>query len=236
MVLKVNKQLILEDYMQDMIDGMDSDDAVNKWGVPVEDETKYEHEKDKFIKPQSTDKPGSFLKSKYYLYDDPDNISYRMLDQIAHKHNVPFSKGIENSHEYMKELGHMENDYLPHGGNNVKDSTIKGLYQVSNDQLHTDKTRFTKYFTLDDEAPYMDRKTGLNVDQMDDKQQTVATIAGLSQHPNSNSNGLHRFSKMMNGDTKAGYDMYIHDHHTDPSHKPMMARAEKIMKNIKLKS
>jgi len=232
MKYKINKNLILEDYMQDMMDGMDHSAAVAKHGVNIDQHLQDEHIINKTLSTQF-DEPGKFLKHKYPLFDDPDHVSMRMIRNIGNSHGIDYEKAVDNSHKYLSSVGHIENDGKAHGGNGVKGSTIEGLYQTSDDQAQTAKTRFSRNFKLDAAAPYLEKHSDIQVKDMTDKQQTAMTIAGLSGHGNS-TNRLQHFSRMLDGDQKAAEDMYYKDHHTKPD-PATYARAERIFDNMKLK-
>ncbi len=233
MKYKINKpliSLILEDYMQDMIDGMDNAKAIQLNGYDAKDYVQDESLLDKTITPDSPPTPkGTYLKSKYNLFDTPDHASLNMIRKSAIDHNIPYEKAVSNAHKYMHAIGHIENDNHVHGTNHRNGSTIKGLYQTSDAQEHTDKARFHRIFKLDHKVPYLNVGSDTHVKDMDAKQQTALTIAGLEGHGNSQ-NRLQHFSKMLQGDHKAGHDMYYRDHHTNPDAKTYK-RAKQIFKD-----
>jgi len=229
MKIKINKKLLLEDYMQDMINGVEDPPSVRN-AESIDSSIENERLLDHIVK--SDGKPGSYVKSKYDLFDSPDHTSLRMIKQLSKDAHIPYEQSVNNTHKYMKTIGHIENDNHVHGTNHVKGSTINGLYQTSDAQNQTDKNRFYKHFKLDGTADYLDRHKGLSTKDMNTQQQTAMTIAGLSKHGNS-TNSLHHFSKMMDGDESAAKDMYFKDHHTNPDTKTRN-RANSIFSNMHL--
>jgi len=228
----INKQLILEDYMQDMIDGIDSVTAIARNGQDANEYVQDESILDKFKKPDpniDTD----VLQSKYPLFEDPNHTSLKMIRSIADQHNLPYDQSVQNAHTFMKNVGHIENDGNVHGGNHVKGSTIEGLYQTSEGQAQTARNRFNRDFDIGSvNAPYLDKDLKIPVADMDKQQQTALTIAGLSGHGNS-SNSLQHFSKMLGGNESAARDMYFKDHHTRPDQNTLV-RANGIFSKMKL--
>lgn len=228
MLYKINKKLILEDYFQDMIDGVSETDA--KHGIEkVDSYVRNESYLDKTLPPE---KGNNVIKTKYHLFDDPNHTSLRMIDKISDKYNINNNKAVDNAHTFMKSVGHIENDNKVHGGNNVKGSTIEGLYQTSDEQAQTAISRFHRDFTLDKSAPYLTKDGAISVKDMNAPQQTAMTIAGLSGHGNS-SNNLKHFSRMLDGDEAAAKNMYYKDHHTKPD-PATYSRAGKIFGKMKL--
>jgi len=212
----INKQLILEDYMQDMIDGMDNEKAIELNGYDTKQYIQDESLLDRTIKPEhAPTEKGTYLKTKYDLFDTPEHTSLNMIRKIASDHHLPYEKAVDMAHRYMHTLGHIENDNHTHGTNHNEKDTIRGLYQTSDAQEHTAKTRFKRDFMLDHKNPFMDLQHGSHIKDMNAKQQTALTIAGLEGHGNSLNYKQH-FSRMLAGDSKAAHDMYFQDHHTDP--------------------
>ncbi len=253
MKIKINKKLLLEDWMQYMMDHYGEPGAEEYAKVhsqSLDDNIQDEHILDKTEKPDFKPSPDApVLKGKYNYFDDPEHTSMRMIRKVADKHHINYDKAIDNAHKYMKKLHHQENDYKVHGSNHVKGSTIEGAYQTSKKTLESAAKRFVRgYPELTMDAPYLNINHPLPVKDMNLQQQTAMTIANLSQHGNS-TNHLQHFPKMLEGNKQAAHEMYYLDHHTKPDLKTIQRweridpvpdhynhRAEKILMKRALKN
>jgi len=220
MKFEINKELLLEDYMQYMMDHWSNNDSINDVNFekvkaaaqPIDNNIQDERIIDEFKPP----KVGSnILKPVFPKFDDPEHTSLRMLRSFSKGHNLDYKTSVINAHNYMDELHHQENDWKVHGTNGNPKDSIEGAYQTSNAARNTDVNRFRTGYKMDAVTPYLTKENVPPVADMDLQQQTAMTIAGLSQHGNSK-NHLQHFANMLRGDKQAGYEMYLTDHHTKP--------------------
>jgi len=145
MKLELNKKLLLEDYMQYMMDhwsenDVDNDAAfekVKKAGTPLKHYIQNERILDKDpdiqgepfppIKPiPSADHPENNVIPERYPYFDNDSVEIirNGMNGDVGLHNQPFriskgtlEQGVQNTHDWQVRLGQTENSGYTHGGN-----------------------------------------------------------------------------------------------------------------------
>jgi len=222
MIYKINKQLILEDYMQDMMDGMEHDDAVSKHGERVEHHVQDEKILDKYKTPTKPFTQGDILKPKY---DEFNKNSLNIIRDQSSRFNLPYEKSVDNSHRFMKTLGNIENSGNTTGGNNY--TSAKGLYQHTNDNVQTAVNRTSRILDkhADGNEWMKDAKVHKDANLLSRAQQTNMTMGNIAGHPYSGTS-----KSIYSGDTTGQKDVYNRIHHTNPDKLTAMVRDREFNK------
>lgn len=219
----IQKILILEDYLQDLMDGMSNDEAIKHNGQKLEDFIQDERILDKTLPPEPNQSPelNPWLKPKY---DEFNNKSLKIIRHYSNEFNVPYSeKTVNHAHKFIKAVGEIENSGKTIGQNPF--SSAKGLYQFTNDGIKTAAKRYIR--DLPDLARDTDTKPFLNdvfqnhdANRLPRIQQTNLALANFGGH----GNGKYYFDDVLKGDHVGAVKSYDKIHHTAPDIKTIALR------------
>lgn len=207
MIYKIKKHLIVESYLQDLINGVSNEEAIENNGESLDN-----HLQDEKIlgQHQEPTKGSNILKSKY---DEFNKNSLRIIRDQSERFGLPYEKSVDNSHRFMKTLGNIENSGKTVGDNGF--TSAKGLYQNTNDSVTTGINRINR--DMPKIARNMDwiddAKIHKDANQLSRQQQTNLTMGSLAGH----GNGKRYFDSVLDGDVDGQKKVYNKMHHTNPN-------------------
>lgn len=231
MILLLNKKIILESYLQDLMDGVNNEDAVSRNGEDVKSFVKKESILDKSEKPLESASKTKFLKDKYPLFN---HNTLSMIDKDLNDHSknrvgLSLGKATDNSHKFFDKIGNIESDMRPDARNS--DSTASGLYQQTEPNAKTADNRLDRDYKQVARNTNIHEKLkafGHDARSLNTQEQTNLAYANLSGH----GNGKYYFHGVLDGNEKLQEKVYNEMHHTNPD-KATYNRVDKFFKKGK---
>jgi len=224
MKLEINKELILEDYTQYMMDHWSNDPETNEAnfekvkvaGTPVKHYIQNERilNKDpeyhnKYIPTRPALDPDNYKNNiiperyPYFNNDSVEIIRKGINGNVGHSNhpigtfqtsNVNLEQGVQNTHDWQVRLGQIENSGHTYGGN--KFTSAKGLYQFTDDTATTDLTRGIRDNLLHKETmPWVEKAAkDLYYDKEQGKYISNINVSELSRPEMTNLSLIHQIS------------------------------------------
>jgi len=211
-----NRKLLIESYLQDLMDGYSNEDAISRNGEKLDSYIKKERILDKTEIPNTRPSINPFLKDKYPLFNHGtlDMIEKDLFNPMKNRHNLSLEKATDNAHSFFNIIGNIESDMRPNAHN--KDSSAAGLYQQTEPNANTAANRFWRDYNKvyrDTEDISNLKRYNYDSSYLKVPDQTNLAYANLSGH----GNGKYHFHHVLEGNKKEQMEkIYFNMHHTKP--------------------